>query len=220
MPSTNVLMGVGLAAVAALAIVLIVTLSGGSGGGGDVSTADVTNTRAAVEAAGGTFESRPADEEGQHMSSPDQRVEYETFPAASGAHNPTTSIWGNYRVPVDPRQAVHNLEHGGIAIWYGPDISVEDRAALDTFYDDDPNGLIISPIADPYEGVVYPQHDPLGAKIALTVWTAKESAPSKGTVYIATLPTFDERTLSAFRDNFRGKGPERVPVGQMVPGGN
>ena len=65
----------------------------------------------------------------------DQRVRYPTFPASSGIHNPTTSIWGNYRLPVDPRQAVHNLEHGGIAIWYGPDISIADREALDRFYE-------------------------------------------------------------------------------------
>ena len=224
MPGTNTLLGIGLAALVALAIVLIVLLSGG-GGGGDVTTEDVAMARAAVEAAGGTLVEKPAAGEGQHMSSADQRVRYETFPAASGVHNPTTSIWGNYRLPVDPRQAVHNLEHGGIAIWYGPDISTADRAALDALYDEDPNGIIITPIPDPYEGVVYPRHDPLGSKIALTAWTASEIAPEdpsrfKDTIYIATLPRFDEAAITAFKDAFRGKGPERVPVSRMVPGGN
>ena len=54
------------------------------------------------EAAGGTFVPRPADGRGQHMSDPNQRVTYETFPASSGIHNPTTSIWGNYRNPGRP----------------------------------------------------------------------------------------------------------------------
>ena len=48
---------------------------------------------------------------------------------------------------------VHNLEHGGIAIWYGPDISLADREALDRFYEEDENGIIITPIPDPYPGV-------------------------------------------------------------------
>jgi hypothetical protein len=221
MPSMNVLIGVGLAGLVALVVVLVVLFSGGgSTGGGNVTTADVAKVRAAVTAAGGTFVSMRADAAQQHMSDPNQRVRYQTFPASSGIHNPTTSIWGNYRNPVDPRQAVHNLEHGGVAIWYGPDISAADRAALDAFYEEDENGAIITPIPDPYPGVTYPEHDGLGSKIALTVWTAPEGNAANGTVYIATLPSFDAEAFAAFRDTFRGKGPERYPVSQMVPGGN
>ena len=137
------------------------------------------------------------------MSSPDQAVTYRTFPASSGIHNPTTSIWGNYRLPVDPRQAVHNLEHGGIAIWYGPDISAADREALDRFYDEDEFGMIVSPIEDPYPRVQYPKHEKLGSKIAMTVWTGNTET-HEGTVYIATCPRFDEAAFTAFRDAFRG----------------
>ena len=218
MPSTNVLISVALAALVALVVLAVVMFSSGGSGGGNVTAADVAKVRTAVEAAGGTFVARPADGFGQHMPDPNQRVRYRTFPASNGTHNPTTSIWGNYRNPVDPRQAVHNLEHGGVAIWYGPDISAADRAALDAFYEEDENGLIITPIPDPYPGVTYPKHDKLGSQIALTVWTASEGKP--GTAYIATLPSFDQRAFAAFRDSFRGKGPERFPVSQMLPGGN
>lgn len=219
MPGTNVLIGVGLVAAVALAIVLIVVLSGSSSSAPNVSTEDVTKARTALTAAGCTLDSERASAQQQHMSRPDQSVTYRTFPASSGIHNPTTSIWGDYRVPVDPRQAVHNLEHGGIAIWYGPDISAADRAALDRFYDEDEFGMIITPIPDPYQGVRYPKHQKLGSKIAMTVWTGN-SETNAGTVYIATCPKFDENAFAAFRDAFRGKGPERFPVSQMVPGGN
>ncbi len=223
MPSTNVLIGVGLAALVALVIVAVVVFSGGGSGGGYFTSADVAKVRAAVTAAGGTMQS-PLDDRRDiplnHMSSQDQRVVYKTFPASSGVHNPSTSIWGNYRNPVDPRQAVHNLEHGGVVIWYGPDISTADRAALDRFYDEDENGLIITPIPDPYPGVVYPKHDPLGSKIALTVWTVPEDDVEAGRVHIAVLPRFDQKAFAAFRDTFRGKGLERIPVSQMLPGGN
>ena len=220
MPSTNVLIGAGLVGLVAVAIVLILALSGtSSGSAGNVTAGDVTRVRTAMTAAGCTFEEKRASADQQHMSSADQHVRYPTFPASSGIHNPTTSIWGNYRLPVDPRQAVHNLEHGGIAIWYGPDISIADREALDGFYEEDENGIIISPILDPYPSVVYPKHEKLGSKIALTTWTVN-SDTGEGTVYLATCPSFDEKAFAAFRDTFRGKGPERFPISQMVPGGN
>jgi Protein of unknown function (DUF3105) len=219
MPGTNVLVGVGLVGVVALAIALIVVLSGNSGNLPNVTAADVTKVRTAMTAAGCTLDSQRASAQQQHMSEADQAVSYRTFPASSGIHNPTTSIWGNYRLPVDPRQAVHNLEHGGIAIWYGPDISAADRGALDRFYDEDENGIIISPIRDPYPRVRYPKHEKLTSNIALTVWTGN-SETNLGTVYIATCPRFDENAFAAFRDAFRGRGPERFPTSQMVPGGN
>jgi hypothetical protein len=217
MPGTNVLIGAGLVSIVALATVLIVVLTGSGGGGGNVSEGDVAKVRAAMTAAGCTLETERASAEQQHMSEPDQLVRYPTFPASSGIHNPTTSIWGNYRLPVDPRQAVHNLEHGGIAIWYGPDISIADREALDRFYDEDRNGIIISPIRDPYPRVTYPAHEPLGSKIAMTVWTVTETSEAR--VFIATCRSFDQDAFAAFRDTFRGKGPERFPISEMVPGG-
>ena len=220
MPGTNVLIGAGLALLVVVVIGAILAVSGtSSGSGGNVSAGDVTRVRSAMTAAGCTFEEKRASAEQQHMSSTDQHVRYPTFPASSGIHNPTTSIWGNYRLPVDARQAVHNLEHGGIAIWYGPDISIADREALDRFYEQDENGIIISPILDPDPNVTYPQHEKLGGKIAMTVWTGNTET-SEGKVYIATCPSFDQNAFAAFRDTFRGKGPERFPISQMVPGGN
>ena len=47
----------------------------------------------------------------------------------------------------------------------------------------------------------------LGDKIALTAWTQ-----------LATCTRFDEKAFSAFRDAFRGKGPERFPVSSLKPG--
>ena len=219
MPSTNTLITAGLVAIVALTILLVVVLSGNSASAGNVSEGDVAKVQTAMDAAGCTFGSERASAEQQHMSEADELVRYPTFPASSGIHNPTTSIWGNYRLPVDPRQAVHNLEHGGIAIWYGPDISIADREALDRFYDEDQNGIIITPIPDPYPRVRYPEHEPLGSKIAMTVWTGNTET-SAGTVYIATCPSFDQDAFAAFRDAFRGKGPERFPISAMVPGGN
>jgi len=216
MPGTNSLIGIGLFAIAGFLVAWFL-LSGGAAGGGNVTQKDVRKVEKAMAAAGCAFKAVPAGADQQHMSSADQRVVYKTFPAASGVHNPTPGLFGNYRLPADPRQVVHDLEHGGVAIWYGPRISAANRDALDPFYDKDPNGLLITPLKDPYPGISYPKHGSLGSKIALTVWT-QDSKTGDGTVYIATCPSYDEKAFAAFRDAFRGKGPERFPVSALTPG--
>ena len=106
---------------------------------------------------------------------------------------------------------MHNLEHGGIAIWYGPDISIADREALDRFYDEDKNGIIISPIPDPYPRVIYPEHEPLGSKIALTIVDGRTRTRVTARVYIATCPSFDQEPSLPSATRSGAKGPERVP---------
>lgn len=217
MPGTNVLIGAGLLLITGLVVVLIVVLSG-SKGGADVTKGDVEKVRTAMTAAGCTFTASAADTNTLHMGDPNQKVVYKTFPPSSGVQDATAAIHGNYRNPSDPRQVVHNLEHGGIAVWYGPDISLENRGSLDAFYEDSPNGLVITPLADRYPGITFPKHAPLDGKIALSVWTAKEGQAEAGTVYVAVCPSYDEQAFAAFRDAFRGKGPERLPVSQLTPG--
>ncbi|MFN2483875.1 MAG: DUF3105 domain-containing protein [Candidatus Limnocylindria bacterium] len=49
---------------------------------------------------------------------------YTSIPATSGPHWETPAQWGIYPGPfgaaVPESQSIHNLEHGGIAIWYQP----------------------------------------------------------------------------------------------------
>ena len=218
MPSTNVLIGVALAVLAALVVLAVVMFSGGGSGGRRCHGGGCRE--GAHRGRGRRRHARPA-ARGWVRAAHGRPEPACDVPDVSGVERhpqPDDVDLGQLPEPVDPRQAVHNLEHGGVAIWYGPDISAADRAALDRFYEEDENGLIITPIPDPYPGVTYPKHDKLGSQIALTAWTAAEEKP--GTAYIATLPSFDQRAFAAFRDAFRGKGPERFPVSQMVPGGN
>lgn len=48
---------------------------------------------------------------------------YSSVPATSGPHWDPSGIanWGVYETPQPESQLVHNLEHGGIVIWYDPD---------------------------------------------------------------------------------------------------
>ena len=56
-------------------------------------------------------------------------------------------------------------------------------------------------------GTPYPS---LGNKVAITAWTSPSGGNGEG--HAAICPTFNEKAFSAFRDAYRGKGPERFPV--------
>lgn len=46
---------------------------------------------------------------------------YSSTPAASGPHWPQPISWGVYPTAIPQEPAIHNLEHGGIVIWYQAD---------------------------------------------------------------------------------------------------
>ena len=80
--------------------------------------------------------------------------------------------------------------------------------------------MLVTPIEDTATGVTYPKHAPPGSKIYLTAWTVeiKNGKIVKGTDVIATCPRFSLKAFRAFRDEFRGKAPERFPVSTLTPG--
>ena len=46
---------------------------------------------------------------------------YSSLPGTSGPHWQTPANWGVYSTPQNESQLIHNLEHGGIVIWYDPE---------------------------------------------------------------------------------------------------
>jgi uncharacterized protein DUF3105 len=141
---------------------------------------------------------------------------WSTFPPSAGGHYRLWAPWGFYRRPVNPRQVVHNEEHGGVVIWWGPQVpkAVVDR--LERFYREQPLGVFGTPIAG------------LGRKIALTAWTADPSWKGEpglaylnhhyGMGHIAVCTSFDEAAFAAFRDAYRGKSPQGFPLSKDKPG--
>ena len=211
-----ILYGAAGAGLVGLAVVLIVILAGGK----NAKSGNPGTVAATLKAAGCTLATSKAAPSAQHISSFDQSVTYSTYPPVSGRHYYQPAIWGNYTQEVDPRQAVHNEEHGGIDIWVGPDVSEAERQKISDFYDESPNAMLVTPIADTAKDVEYPKHAPPDSKIYLTAWTVeiKNGNLGTGTNVIATCPRFNEKAFRAFRDEFRGKGPERFPVSVLTPG--
>jgi hypothetical protein len=147
-----------------------------------------------------------------HEDSPTltSKVKWSTDPPSAGGHYPLWAVWGFYDTPVNPRRVVHNEEHGGMIIWWGDKVPAATVAKLRAFYDESPDGML---------GTPYPS---LGNKIALTAWTSLPGAyyvnANYGTGRIAICSHFDETAFRAFRDAFRGKGPEGIPLSADNPG--
>jgi hypothetical protein len=148
----------------------------------------------ALAAAGCTFKSYPS-EGASHVQSLDAKVNYKTFPPTSGPHYQQPAVWGSYSDSLVLVMEAHNLEHGGVIIQYGDRVPEAMVAQLQSFYDSSRNGMLLAPLPK------------LDSTIALTAWTQ-----------LATCTAFDEKAFSAFRNAFRGKGPERFPVGSLEPG--
>jgi hypothetical protein len=174
-----------------------------------------TDVAQKVRDAGGTFRELEARQnlppgQARHVTSLPKTFKYSTEPPTSGPHNPVWILWGMYDEPVDRLRSVHNLEHGGIVIQYGPKVPNGTVESLSDFYRDDPNGIVIAPLAS------------LDNKISLAAWTfdlAKLNERGyEGEGHLAIMPRFDDDIFGSFVDEFRFRGPERLAPEDVEPG--
>jgi len=138
-----------------------------------------------------------------------------TFPRTADIHDPTLVIWNRYIDPVSQMMLGHNLEHGGIYVQYGDGASPETVKQIADWWASDPNAIVIAP---------FPELEP--DVIALGAWwtSDQDNGAASDRVYESSLGqlaycnAFDETAFSAFRDAFRGLGPEPFPVNLLEPG--
>jgi uncharacterized protein DUF3105 len=202
--------GVAGAGIVALAAVLAVIFAGGSSGTSSKSVAS------AMADAGCTFKTvKTTLPKGQpmHVDSLTANIKWNTFPPSSGQHYPTPAVWGFYTKAVNPRMVVHNEEHGGVVLWWGPKVPQATITKLNSFYSDVPESVFGTPIAG------------LGSKVAISAWTGNVDRYQRNGYYgeghVAVCPRFDAATKKAFatfRDAYRGKGPEGIPMSANQPG--
>ena len=163
-------------------LALVVGFFALSGGGDDAESAE--GAVATIRAAGWTYQ-QTKNQGRTHVPELQAGFKYNTVPATSGQHSNQTVVYGVYDQPVSEINYVHNLEHGAVGMFYGPDVPEETVAQMQEFYNQDPRGLIMAP------------DDRLGDQIALTAWTK-----------IAKGKTFDEEVFDTFIDEFGFRGPE------------
>jgi hypothetical protein len=131
------------------AIVLVVVLLFGVGEGTRVGT-------------------RMVDEGASHVQQ-GEVPNYRSVPATSGPHwnlgNGIAPIfWGVYTTPQAEPAVVHNLEHGGIVIWYQDTATDEDVATLTQFVQQQLGTQNFKIILSPWAG------EDFGHPIAVTAW--------------------------------------------------
>lgn len=94
---------------------------------------------------------------------------YSSTPATSGPHWNNPAEWGVYTEPQNESQVIHNLEHGGIIIWYDPDAvgdgQVDELAQYVTRQVSAGISGRFKFMLSPWDGA-----DPLGAPIVVTAW--------------------------------------------------
>lgn len=127
---------------------------------------------------------------------------YTSIPATSGPHWDTPANWGVYPVAQSESQLVHNLEHGGIVIWYQPDgVSDEDVALLAEFV----NGQVAEGSGGRFKAILSPwEGEDFGSPIAVTSWE-----------WLLYLDTADVAAIDAFLGEHYGDAPE--PAGGPAP---
>ena len=130
---------------------------------------------------------------------------YSSFPATSGPHWGTPAEWGVYTTPLAESQSVHNLEHGGIVIWYDPDaLTAADIDALTSYVETQ----TATGVSGRYKFILSPWGgtDPLPAPVVATAWR-----------WSLELETADTSAIDAFTDAHYGRSPE--PNGGPGPPG-
>lgn len=130
---------------------------------------------------------------------------YSSVPATSGPHwGATPANWGAYSTPLPESQVIHNLEHGGIVIWYDPAL-LEDAAVDElTSYVE---GQVDTGIGGRFKFILSPWsgEEDLGGALALTAWRQ-----------LLILEAFDMDAVRAFADaNYLRRAPE--PNGGPAP---
>jgi hypothetical protein len=141
---------------------------------------------------------------------------WSTFPPSGGGHYRLWATWGFYRKAVNPAMVVHHEEHGGVIIWWGPNVPKATVDQLEQFYNQQRVAVFGTPIAG------------LGKKIALTAWTADPAWKGDpglaymhgyyGMGHIAVCPQFDQSAFATFRGAYRGKSPQGFPLAEDKPG--
>jgi hypothetical protein len=209
--------------VALVVVVAVIALSGGSSGASNGGSSAVAAT---MRAAGCTYRDTPgikAESNHANVTSAEMKtafgdgkgvvdgvIHYWTYPPANGPHYGVPVVWNFYDQAVPIVSVVHNEEHGGMVIWWGPRVPSSTVDELREFYRSDPVSIVGTPAAK------------LGNKIAVTAWTGDPKHYFKngdyGTGHVAICPRFDEKAFKAFRDAYRGKGPEGVPMDVNQPG--
>ena len=121
-------------------------------------------------------------------------VQYNSNPPTNGKHSGGAAPWGISEEPVARELAVHNMEHGGVVIWYNCDGGPQplDEPACDRLLEDLTG--VVDPRVDDGLYIVVTPYSEMENRIALTAWQ-----------YLDAFDEFDADRVEAFIASFECK---------------
>jgi hypothetical protein len=124
-----------------------------------------------------------------------EKPTYNSNPPTSGAHYERTEAWGISDKPLVAERLVHNLEHGGIVIYYKCDTKTDKSCEeLITKLKD-----ITQRLMKKDKKVVLTPNEKIDSKIAVTAWG-----------WLDKMEDVDEERIRKFFSDHINRGPERV----------
>lgn len=133
------------------------------------------------------------DEGANHIDPKADPPDYRSDPPTSGNHSPEPLTDGAFAGDVPAINSLHALEHGRVAIQYVPELPDAAQGQLLALFDESPAGMTLFP------------NETLPYEVAATAWRNTLGCESfQGEPTLAA--------LRAFRDEYRGRGPEPVPL--------
>lgn len=141
---------------------------------------------------GGAVGTRQVDDGRGHIADGTAGGPYSSLPGTSGPHWASPTNWGVYTTPLVEELVIHNLEHGGIVIWYQPSkLDANGLAALTLYVQQQVSTERFKVILTPWSGPDF------GHPIAVTGWT-----------WLLYLDSADIAAVRGFVDAHYGDAPE------------
>ena len=118
-----------------------------------------------------------------HINLGDDHPEYNSNPPTSGWHTGDLAGWGSYDYIVPDQRIIHNMEDGGVVIWYQMGTAEENNAEI----------IKLEEIARGYRRVVIVPRENMPTPYAMTAWTKLQRFES-----------IDEEAMRAFLEAYEG----------------
>jgi hypothetical protein len=131
---------------------------------------NLTNQRA-----GGDEEEVPSQGNSHIQDGGVSPIVYNSVPPTSGPHYDSIANWGVYSEPLRYEQILHNLEDGGVAIYYQceegcPEVVQQLEEVVTPYLDAGRRILLLPNVPTWTENNSQPLHQDMAARIAVTTW--------------------------------------------------
>jgi hypothetical protein len=126
--------------------------------------------------------------------------DYTSDPPTSGPHLYIPAPWGISDLALPKEEPVHNMEHGGVVVWYNCNASAPAPAAAGPLGTDDCARLradlssVVAPAVQSGKYVLMTPYSSMDSRIALTAWG-----------YLDKFSEFDAARVTKFIDTFECK---------------